>query len=116
MTHKLTRPSEWMDDNHCRKHHASAIIPPGRDRSQATRSIRCCYFFGGGGVLTGAGLAPFFGFFFSLPCELLPFAISRPRKRCRNATSDSLGRENKNPARHYPCGASAHWALQDLNL
>jgi hypothetical protein len=27
--------------------------------------------------LTGAGFAPFFGFFFSLPCELLPFPITR---------------------------------------
>ena len=31
---------------------------------------------GGGAAFTGAGLAPFLGFFFSLPCALLPFPIA----------------------------------------
>ena len=30
------------------------------------------HFFGGGGVFTGAAFAPFFGFFGSFFCELLP--------------------------------------------
>lgn len=35
------------------------------------------YFcFGGGGDFTGGAFAPFFGFFFSLPCELLPLPIA----------------------------------------
>ena len=34
------------------------------------------FCFGGGGVFTGAGFAPFFGFFFSLPCELFPLPIT----------------------------------------
>ena len=40
------------------------------------------FFFTGGAAvvgtvaLTGAGLAPFFGFFFSLPCELSPLPIT----------------------------------------
>jgi hypothetical protein len=34
------------------------------------------HFLGGGAGFAGAGLAPFFGFFFSLPCELLPLPIA----------------------------------------
>jgi hypothetical protein len=46
------------------------------------------HFFGGGAGFAGAGLAPFFGFFFSLPCELLPLAIAH------------LGLEQNRAARH----------------
>ena len=39
------------------------------------------FFFGAGaafagGAFTGAGFASFFGFFFSLPCELFPLLIT----------------------------------------
>ena len=34
------------------------------------------HFFLGGGGAFGAAFASFFGFFFSLPCELLPFAMT----------------------------------------
>jgi len=33
------------------------------------------FFFGGGAGFAGAGFASFFGFFFSRPCELFPFAM-----------------------------------------
>ena len=41
------------------------------------------FFFGGGAAFTGAAFAPFLGFFFSLPCELLPFPITRTSVRDR---------------------------------
>ena len=58
-------------------------LTKSRPSTVVHRSVRapgqgCCrYFFGGGVAFTGAGFAPFFGFFFSLPCELLPFPITR---------------------------------------
>jgi hypothetical protein len=49
-------------------------VRPGRSFcvSRASRY----FFFGGGAAFTGAGFAAFFGFFFSLPRELLPLPIA----------------------------------------
>jgi len=44
------------------------VAPPDRRRH---------FFWVGAAAFTGAAFAPFFGFFASLPCALLPLAISR---------------------------------------
>jgi hypothetical protein len=59
--------------------HFTADVPVFPRRAGLSRY----FFFGGGDAFTGAGLASFFGFFFSLPCELLPLPITLPFVRKR---------------------------------
>ena len=58
---------------------ASDGAPVVRPASRCVAGVR--HFLGGGAGFTGAALAPFFGFFFSLPWELLPFAITHTSGR-----------------------------------
>jgi len=48
---------------------------------RVTRKSHRNHFLGAGGVFTGAVFAPFFGFFFSLLCELLPLPITHLSSR-----------------------------------
>lgn len=63
-----------------------------RARSKGSTAGRYHFFFGGGDDFTGAAFASFFGFFFSLLCELLPLPIARTSVRERTLTTSTRRR------------------------
>jgi hypothetical protein len=63
---------------------------PGGSRGERWARLGRYFFLGGGGDFTGVAFASFFGFFFSLLCELLPLPMTLTSVRERELTGRTL--------------------------